>query len=235
MPADVRRFPLFNFPFGIPLLNEDGSRYFDEVVSELFSDEEIQIIKDNVKKLKENTILPLLATSPEEVEDKFLDYFEMTLPYYIRVAAIYSDSEKITKFSEKSIKVEERFYEALKEQIPESLIDSLDALNDASLLMYSNIIEKGVKGFFDLILDRAQNEFMELGYHYMIVNFGFTTCLTALKEKRGSKETVDKLIDLVANYADELDSYLSTVDLLLSDEEYEVLKDYMQDNQRLPL
>ncbi|MFW6121773.1 MAG: hypothetical protein ACOC80_12885, partial [Petrotogales bacterium] len=135
--------------------------------------------------------------------------------------------DKITKFSEKSIKVEQQFYENLKAQIPESLFESFEALNNTSLLMYSNIVEKGVKDFIEIVIDRAQDEFMELSYYYMLTNFGFITCLIALKENRGSAETVDRLKGIVSTCADELDSYLSTVDLLLSDEDYEVLKNYM--------
>ena len=77
-------------------------------------------------------------------------------------------------------------------------------------------------------MDRASEEFNWLVSYYLHSVYLFLACYSAKKDLIDYKrETLNVLTLWLKSYTDELDAYLSTVDLLVT--HYEVVKDYMQD------
>lgn len=210
-------------PPTIPFFTEeDCSSELLDIVKEVFGKEFVKHSKEPFRKMVEETIEPLLLSKPEEVEEKFKIYFRKAIPYLI----LPSFSLGI-KNPAKAMEVQRRLYDILKKEIPPSLFDAFELLSDASFFVFSKIMELGIVDFIKVIVERAEEEYKEFFIDYLLTYFAFLTCLVGEKKGIAEPRTLNKLREKLDRYVEELDTDITTIDLLMTDEDYEVVKNYI--------
>ncbi|OYT63947.1 hypothetical protein B6U74_06145 [Candidatus Bathyarchaeota archaeon ex4484_205] len=195
---------------------------FLDLVEEAFEKEFVKHSRESFRKMVDEAIEPLLLSKPEEVEEKFKTHFKKAIPYLI-LPSFFLDIKNPVK----AMEVQKRLYDILKKEIPPSLLDAFETLSDASSLIISKIMELGIVDFIKVIVERAEEEYKEFFIDYLLTYFTFLICLVGEKKEIAEPKTLDKLREKLDRYVEELDTDITTIDLLITDEDYEVVKNYI--------
>lgn len=189
-----------------------------ELLGDIYDKEDIEFLTLAHKRLIEKSIRPLLLCEPNELKTRYLEYYQKGLPYLLLFAPT-DDYKKI-------LDVITDLYERI--EIPDELFEAFEIICETEVWYLSKISEMGLEEFIHTIMDRASEEFNWLVSYYLHSVYLFLACYSAKKDLIDYKrETLNVLTLWLKSYTDELDAYLSTVDLLVT--HYEVVKDYMQD------
>ncbi len=109
----------------------------------------------------------------------------------------------------------------------EDLVYALSILIEHDQWVINNVVKYGFDGLMDRINERALNEVGETSAYLMATMFAWYSSTTAVlgivKEFR--RENLDSLAQWSRAYAEELDTYIDTLDLLISDETYKALRE----------
>ena len=215
---------------------------------------ELEIIlpesKDIVVKFKDVKIKfckPLLLTDPEELEE----YLLKTLPFYALHIAfamepissnlfLRVEEEEIKNRLKKMMNFEKKFFDKLtvllKEKAssyslkPDSIIRAHAAAIDYDLWLINSVLEIGLTGFLKRISERAIKEFEEFTNHlYLLFYVTMGIDMVLLEDSPYREDTLIMLVNLSSDYAEEVEDYLDTLSLLISNETYEALTDFMNE------
>lgn len=113
------------------------------------------------------------------------------------------------------------------------IVYALATLFDYDLWILTKIQNLGLENFITRIIERAYDELRELVNHYLTLLY--TNLLTQLaihNEVKWRRENLEQVIQWSKTYAEEVDTYLDTVNLLITDEYYEELKNYIQEQSK---
>ncbi len=109
----------------------------------------------------------------------------------------------------------------------EDLVYALSILIEHDQWVINNVVKYGFDGLMDRINKRALNEVGETSAYLMATIFAWYSATTAVlgivREFR--RENLNALAQWSRAYAEELDAYIDTLDLLISDETYETLRE----------
>ncbi len=109
----------------------------------------------------------------------------------------------------------------------EDLIYALSILIEHDQWVMDNMVRHGFDGLMSRINKRALNEAGEASAYLMATMFAWYSATNAVlgivKEFR--RENLDTLAQWSRAYAEELDAYIDTLDLLISDETYKALRE----------
>lgn len=197
-----------------------------------------------------STVKPLLVAKPEDMPSVFKSKYPVFTFYATSFLSSFSlakvyitfpeNAEKVVSLLKKVVKVEKTLYElyttALKEggaraDIPTDRVEyAVAQLFDHDLWVLEKVSELGLENFLKLLVERAYDEVSDM-YGYMLallyVVMSVNTALFELVSYR--KESLEILIDWAEYYARELDAYIDTVNLLITDEYYEAVEEYLRE------
>lgn len=107
----------------------------------------------------------------------------------------------------------------------EDLVCTVSIVFDHDLWVMDRISETGVEAFTNKLIKRAPRELYETSGYYMYLLFSVFSSMSAVLKLVDTykKENLDTLIIWAKFYANELDLYLDTLDMFLSDETYKEL------------
>jgi hypothetical protein len=96
---------------------------------------------------------------------------------------------------------------------------------DHDLWVIDKVREVGIEAFTNKLVERAPRELYETSGYYLYLLFSLFSSMTAVLKLVDTykKENLSTLIIWARSYAEELDLYLDTLDLFLSDETYKEL------------
>lgn len=107
----------------------------------------------------------------------------------------------------------------------EDLVYAMSIVFDHDLWVINKVHDMGIEAFTNKLIERAPRELYETSGYYMYLLFSLFSSMAAVLNLVDTykKENLSTLIFWAKSYADELDLYLDTLDLFLSDETYEEL------------
>jgi len=195
-------------------------------------------------KIINETIKPLVKTSPSEVDTifkakcpLFTNYF-MSVLSSINISLILSKTESELRGSLKLVKeIEKRIYRVFKDIIEKSefngkedVLYAFSILTDYDLWVINTLLEFGFEEYVHRVEERARYEIRELMSYLFSLTYSLMACLSVILRvvEEPVVETFNVLVNWCKRYAGDVDSYVDTIDLLISDEHYEVIKDYIE-------
>jgi len=178
---------------------------------------------------------PLLLTEPEELERRFTE----TLPVFTfhvmsTILPLSSDlllgaeNEDFRLRLKRLMDLEKRLFGELKPLLeekavsygldPDAVVRAHAAAIDYDLWAISSVLEVGFNGFLKRLSERARAEAEALvGYLYSLLYVMMCTDLVLLREAPRRRDTLEKLVGWGSGYAEEVEGYLDTLSLLVSD------------------
>ena len=188
----------------------------------------------------------LLQTRLEELDRRFRE----TLPVFAfhvvsAVFPLFSDmllgteDEEFRIRLERLMVLEKRLFEELKPLLeeraasygvdPGSVVRVHAAVIDYDLWVISSVLEVGFDGFLRRLSERAGMEAEEfVGYLYSLICVTMCIDSVLLKGAPHRRDTFEALIGWGSSYAEEVEDYLDTLSLLISDEAYEALAGFAE-------
>lgn len=176
--------------------------------------------KDYAVKFVLETIKLLLSCKIENLEEEFYKLFRRAAKHLSIFAPVENYEEELEDEINKC--------EVFRREVPTELGETFDLLVEAYVTVLSKLAEMGEAEFRRIVEERASKEYQEFLACYYLTYYLFIACLYAKKGFVEYKEEVlTKLMEWLNFYREELDAYTSTIDLLLTDKYYEVLKNYL--------
>ncbi len=188
----------------------------------------------------------MLQTRLEELDRRFRE----TLPVFAfhvvsAVFPLFSDmllgteDEEFRLCLERLMVLERRLFEELKPVLeeraasygvdPGSVVRVHAAVIDYDLWVISSVLEVGFDGFLRRLSERAGMEAEEfVGYLYSLICVTMCIDSVLLKGAPHRRDTFEALIGWGSSYAEEVEDYLDTLSLLVSDEAYEALAGFAE-------
>ncbi|MGB9760802.1 MAG: hypothetical protein ACPLZG_13310, partial [Thermoproteota archaeon] len=107
----------------------------------------------------------------------------------------------------------------------EDLVYATSIVFDHDLWVIDRIREVGIEAFMNKLIERAPRELYETSGYYLYLLFSLFSSMAAVLNMVDTykKENLSTLILWAKSYANELDLYLDTLDMFLSDETYKEL------------
>ncbi|MGC9015147.1 MAG: hypothetical protein ACP5KW_12295, partial [Thermoproteota archaeon] len=107
----------------------------------------------------------------------------------------------------------------------EDLVYAMSIVFDHDLWVIDRIREVGIEAFMNKLIERAPCELYETSGYYLYLLFSLFSSMAAVLNMVDTykKENLSTLILWAKSYASELDLYLDTLDVFLSDETYKGL------------
>lgn len=213
---------IFQIPFSVTESTKTDKLIVRDLLKEIYDEDDIEFLTLAFERMVKKSIEPLLLCDPKDLPRCYMECFRIALPCLLLFTP-KGDYGKV-------LKVTIDLYDVLKAEVPDDLLDAFEILCETEIWYLTRISEMGLEGFVNIIAERATEEFNWLVNYYLSTAFLFFACYLAKKDLVNYKpETLSLLISWLKSYSSELDSYLSTADLLVTDEYYEVIKNYMQD------
>ncbi|MCD6457803.1 MAG: hypothetical protein J7K82_03035 [Thermoproteales archaeon] len=199
-----------------------------------------------LEEVEERFCRPLLLTEPEESKRRFAETL-LVFAFHIESAILPLFSNLLLRTENRDFKLhlkrlmdlEKRLFKELKPFLEEKAISyGLDsdavikihaAMIDYDLWLISSLLEVGFDGFLKRLLERAKME-AEVFTCYLYSLFYVMMCidLVLLREAPHRKDTFEALVSWGSIYAEEVEDYLDTLSLLISDEAYEALTGFVK-------
>jgi hypothetical protein len=141
---------------------------------------------------------------------------------------VFSDEKAYGEFS----KLFKELYNTLAKELratgcenAEDLVYAMSIVFDHDLWVIDKVREVGIEAFTNKLVERAPRELYETSGYYLYLLFSLFSSMTAILKLVDTykKENLSTLIIWARSYAEELDLYLDTLDLFLSDETYKEL------------
>lgn len=109
----------------------------------------------------------------------------------------------------------------------EDLVYSYSILIDQDIWVINKVKEYGLDGFLRRISDRASQEASEMPSHMILLLFAWLSAVAAIFRlvNQFKEENAEELIRISKRETEELDLYIDTLDLLISDDSYKALKE----------
>ena len=103
----------------------------------------------------------------------------------------------------------------------EDLVYALSVMVDHDLWVLEKVSSYGLEGFMDRLIERCSGELAEASAHLVYLVFSWTASSSAiLGLTRYREDNLRTLISWCRGYAEEVDDYVETLDLLADDEAY---------------
>jgi len=199
-------------------------------------------------KIINETIKPLIKAPPSEVDTVFKEKRMLFANYFTKISSSITESLVLSKTGEelrnslrRFKKIEYRIYGALKDEIEksefngiENILYAISIAADYDLWVINSILEVGFEEFIRRVDKRASDEIHKLIGYLLSLTYSLMACLfvmlryKAVEVSKPVAETFNILVSWCSKYADELDLYVDTINLLISDEYYGVIKDYIE-------
>jgi hypothetical protein len=108
----------------------------------------------------------------------------------------------------------------------EDLVYSLSIMIEYDLWLVEKVVKLGLEELLEKLSERALTEILEASSYLRYLGFAWISATTATLGviKKYKVENRDTLSQWCREYAEEVDSYIDTIDTLLDDEAYEVIK-----------
>ena len=204
----------------------DVARRFKKFIGEDLARELDRVFDEALK----NEISKALNTDNLEQEihslvEKFWARMALPLIEFTQVILPPVDRSMLEEF----LRLEERLGVALAKLIKrsryefdEDLIYGLSALIDRDKWILEKVSELGIEGFIKRVLERDPKGFMEFTAYTMYLTFAWVASTAALLGiiKNYKDENRDKLAQWCKGYAEEVEDYIDTLDILVKDEVY---------------
>ncbi len=214
-----------------------------EVAVELESIVPLRDMRSKLEKVKADLCQPLLLIEPKDLEQSLGENLP-AFTFHLTSVTLPVLSSLLLEPSAKSllrglIDLEKKAYRELevilREQAPphgvnpQPIIKMHAAAIDYDIWAINAILDVGFKGFMARLLERARTEAEHLGEHLYPLLYALTCVDSAILE--GSphrKDTLEKLVKWGFSHANEVEDYIDTLSLLISDEAYEALAEYLE-------
>ncbi len=231
------------------ILREPNLCKISRRITELFEvrEEEIQKI---YRLIVEKAVRKLLIVKSEKIIEAFNEGYPIFVLYITPLLSSFSIPrlyalrlEDTLKLLDELIELERKFYELymklLKKRctragIPiEDLEYAIAQLFDYDLWLIEKARELGLEKFLILLMERAHEEALSM-YNYLLALLYVTVAINAalFDIVAYSKENLKILIEWAKHYASELDAYVDTVNLLITDEYYEAIEEYLKKEKK---
>ena len=108
----------------------------------------------------------------------------------------------------------------------EDLVYGLSIMIEYDLWLVEKVVKLGLEELLEKLSERALTEALEISSYLRYLGFAWISATTAILGiiKEYKVENRDTLSQWCREYAEEIDSYIDTIDTLLDDEAYEVIK-----------
>jgi len=198
----------------------------------------------------ERAVKPLLSVELEEMVETFNEGYPIFELYMKSLLSSFSiprlyalHLEETFKLLDEIVELERKFYELylrlLKERCTEANIPIEDLeyaiaqLFDYDLWLIGKIKELGIEEFLMLLMKRADEEARSM-YSYLLALLYVTTAINValFGMVTYNKENLRVLVEWAKHYAKELDAYIDTVNLLITDEYYDAIEEYLKEKRR---
>jgi len=187
---------------------------------------------------------PLLQCRSEELGERFREMLPV-FSFHV-VSAVFpvfsniflkSDVREVKACLRKLMNFEKEFFEEFKSVLVEkaalygldsdSVVKIHAAVIDYDLWIIESVLETGFYGFLRRLSERAEEEVSGLvKYFYSLLYVVMCVDSVLFKNTPYRKDVLEILIDWGSRYAEEVEDYLDTLSLLVSDETYKVLADF---------
>ncbi|HDD26877.1 MAG TPA: hypothetical protein ENF75_07330 [Acidilobales archaeon] len=212
----------------------------------VFSSRLLTMLNDYVNKLLSDFIEPLLNTKTPDLDNvftKLLSEFSMYLSTITSVLnapilALKNEEEIVSELS-KLVSLEERVYSLIANEVRrrgskvpndvEGVVYGLAMLIDYDLWVINKLSKYGLHGLIERLQTRALNELSEAVRYKAALTYLVTATLTAILGivTKYNMNNLSKLIKWTKKYAEELDDYIDTLDVLVEDELYSEVMKYL--------
>ncbi len=104
----------------------------------------------------------------------------------------------------------------------EDLVYVYSILVDHDLWIMKKIIKYGIEGLIKRLIERAEQETIEAIKYLKITSYSWITATSAILNiaRQYKEENITLLTKIAKDHAKELDTYIDTIDLLITDETY---------------
>jgi hypothetical protein len=170
----------------------------------------------------EEAIKPLLLCSVNKLHDVFLEKYPVYVAYNFATSALTLRKIELSEI----IEFIEKIYETLENIAPPELRNPVEVVSDCQVLIAKRIKELGWRDFFKRVEERCYEEYRYLLLYFNATAYLLTACLLAKFGLEHNPETLRTLIDWLNTYTKELDRYTVSVDLSVTDEYYEVIREH---------
>jgi len=197
----------------------------------------------------ERAVRRILIVKPEDIVEAFNEGYPTFVLYITSLLSSFTipklyalHLEKTFKLLDEIVELEKKFYELylkfLKEKcarisIPiEDVEYAIAQLFDYDLWLTEKVKEHGIERFPIILMERAHEEASSMYNFLLALLYVVTAINVALFEIAPyNKENLGILVDWAKHYASELDAYIDTVNLLVTDEYYEVIEEYLKEKR----
>ena len=197
----------------------------------------------------ERTVKQLLVVELEEMVETFNEGYPIFVMYVTSLLSSFSISrlyalhlEETFRLLDEIAELERKFYELylglLKERCTEADIPIEDLeyaiaqLFDYDLWLVEKVKELGLEKFLTLLMERANEEAYSM-YSYLLALLYVATAINValFGIVTYNKENLRVLVKWARHYAKELDAYVDIVNLLVTDEYYEAIEEYLKEKR----
>ena len=194
-----------------------------------------------LEKVETRFCCPLLQTRIEELDQRFAEFLpsftfhvvSAVFPLFSNLFLEVEDEESRARLKRLMIS-EKKFFEELKPALeekaslygvdPGSVVKVHAAVIDYDLWVISSVLEVGFDGFLRRLSERAGMEAEAfVGYLYSLFYVMMCIDLVFLGGVSYRRDTFEALVSWGSSYSEEVEDYLDTLSLLVSDEAYEAL------------
>jgi len=205
-------------PPALPIIDKEDFEYLHDYL-ESFYGSDFDLVTKLSKEIIEEAVIPLVRSSVDELRDTFLEKY----PSYVAYNSILTTIGH-KKGRNRVIEINEEIYEKLEEKLPPELKEPFKILYDSQIFT-KRIQELGEETFFKRIKERCYEEYRDLLNYANAVAYITTACFLCHLDFECSSDVWETLNEWLDSYAKELDRYIVTVDLFVTDEYYETIKD----------
>ena len=197
----------------------------------------------------ERAVRKILIVKPEDMVEAFNEGYPAFVLYITSLLSSFSiprlyalHLEKTFKLLDEIVELEKKFYElylkSLKEKcarvnIPiEDMEYAIAQLFDYDLWLTEKVKEHGIEKFPIILMKRAHEEASSM-YNFLLALLYVVTAINAalFEIVPYNRENLRILINWAKYYASELDAYIDTVSLLVTDEYYEAIEEYLKEKR----
>jgi len=206
---------------------------------------ELKEVSRKLRLVKEMYCRPLLIVEAEKLKEYFTGMLQAFTYHFSSIIAftfsglLLRPEGDVSLLLRRLMKLERENFSRLKWVLeekslaynldPHSIVEMHAAVVDCSLWAISSTLENGLQGFLDKLSKRAGRELAELvSYLHHLMYVVLAIDLVLLEDASHHRDVLETLVSWGSSYADEVESYLDTLSLLISDESYKALADYME-------
>jgi len=205
-------------------------------------------VQQTYEAVLERAVKPLLVAGPETLTEVFQERFPVFAAYMVSFLSdlsllrIYAvrPGEALERLGEIA-SLERRLFEAwtgaleercMREGLPfEDLKYAGAQLFNYDLWLLEKTREVGLERFLSLLAERACDEAYQMHGYLLALLYVILAITAALlgTVPAFNRESLKVLVEWARHYAEELDSYVDTVNLLVTDEYYEAVEGYLRE------